>query len=187
MEQSERDVRSLYEAHARSCNPKDFQSQVMRTPHGKPVGQDQIALIIEGMGRGLDIAPDDVVLDLCCGNGAITDLIFARCRGGVGVDFTSYLIEVAKTNFERPPDRVYRLADVQEYVETTDDTERFTKVMCYGAFQCLWNRSRLAYCSLSVDASQMCNAYFWGICPISTGPRFFGARMSGRSRGLSQI
>jgi hypothetical protein len=137
VEQSELNLRSLYETHARACDPKDFQNHVMRTPHGKPVGQDQIDLIVEGISKGLDIAPHDVLLDLCCGNGAITDPIFARCAGGLGIDFTPYLIEVAKANFEKPPERLYRLSEVLEYAETARDTEGFTKVMCYGAFQCL--------------------------------------------------
>jgi SAM-dependent methyltransferase len=131
---SEVDLALRFDTHARSCDPKDFQGQVMRNP-GKSVGPDQIAMIVDAIGKGLDIGPHDVLLDLCCGNGAITDPIFARCRGGLGVDFTPYLIEVAKTNFERPPDRLYRLADAQEYVETTDDTQRFTKVLCFGGFQ----------------------------------------------------
>ena len=134
---SESNLALLYELHARSCDPKDFQGQVMRNPHGKSVGHDQVVMMIDAIGKGLDIAPHDVVLDLCCGNGAITDPIFNVCQGGLGVDFTPYLIEVAKTNFERPPNRLYRLADVHEYLETTDDTERFTKALCYGAFQCL--------------------------------------------------
>jgi hypothetical protein len=36
---SETNVALLYETHARSGDPKDFQSQVIRTPHGKSVGQ----------------------------------------------------------------------------------------------------------------------------------------------------
>jgi SAM-dependent methyltransferase len=131
------DLISLYESHARSCAPDDFQAQVMRNPYGKSVGPDQVAMIVDAIGKGLDIGPQDVLLDLCCGNGAITDPIFARCRGGLGVDFTPYLIEVARTNFERPPQRVYLLAEVLAHVETTHDTERFTKAFCYGAFQCL--------------------------------------------------
>jgi SAM-dependent methyltransferase len=137
VEQSEIDIRSLYETHARSCEPTDFQSQVMRTPHGKPVGEEQVALIVAGIKRNLELEPNDVLLDLCCGNGAITDRIFASCQGGVGVDFTPYLIEVAQKNFARPPARTFQVADALEYVETTQDCERFTKVMCYGAFQCL--------------------------------------------------
>jgi hypothetical protein len=94
-------------------------------------------MIAEAIGKGLDIRPHDVLLDLCCGNGAITDPIFARCRGGLGVDFTPYLIEVAKANFESSPHRLYLLADALEYVETTSDSKAFTKALCYGAFQCL--------------------------------------------------
>jgi len=134
---SEVDLASVYESHARSCDPKDFQGQVMRNPLGKSAGPDQVAMIVDAIRKGLDIRPDDVLLDLCCGNGAITDPVFANCRGGVGVDFTPYLIEVAKSNFERSPDREYLLSDVAEYVETTDQTDRFTKVFFYGAFQCL--------------------------------------------------
>ena len=134
---SEVDLTFLYESHARSCDPNDFQGQVMRNPHGKSVGPDQVAMIVDAIGKGLDLGPDDVLLDLCCGNGAITDPVFARCRGGLGVDFTPYLIEVAKKNFESSPDRLYLLADALEFVETTDDTKRFTKAFCYGAFQCL--------------------------------------------------
>jgi cyclopropane fatty-acyl-phospholipid synthase-like methyltransferase len=137
VEQSEIDIISLYETHARSCDPKDFQSQVMRTPHGKPVGEDQVALIVAGIKRNLQLEANDILLDLCCGNGVITDRIFAGCRGGVGVDFTPYLVEVAQRNFQQPPARTFRLADALEYTETTDECERFTKVMCYGAFQCL--------------------------------------------------
>jgi SAM-dependent methyltransferase len=137
VEQSEIDVRSFYDTHARTCEPKDFQRQVLRVLKSGPPGPEQIAMIADGITKGLDLQPDDILLDLCCGNGVITDMIFARCRGGVGVDFTPYLIEVAKTNFERSPDRLYRLGDAREYVETTDDTQRITKVMCYGAFYCL--------------------------------------------------
>lgn len=134
---SEVDLTEFYETHARSCDPNDFQGQVLRCPAGKPVGPDQVAMIVGAIKKGLDIDPRDVVLDLCCGNGAITDSIFEACQGGLGVDFTPYLIQVAKANFERPPDRLYLLADVEEYAQTTDDTKRFTKAFCYGAFQCL--------------------------------------------------
>ena len=78
MEQSEIDVQSLYERHARTCDPKDFQSQVMRTPHGKPVAQEQVDLIIDGIARGLALEPDDVVLDHCSGNCVNTNPIFVR-------------------------------------------------------------------------------------------------------------
>lgn len=137
MEQSEINVRSSYELRISSCGPTEFWKQVGRVNKDGPVGPDQIAMIADAIAKGLDLRPHDVLLDLCCGNGAITDLIFARCRGGIGVDFTPGLIDVAKTNFERPPDRLYQLADVLEFVEAAEDAARFNKVMCYGSFPTL--------------------------------------------------
>jgi SAM-dependent methyltransferase len=135
VEQSEISVRSSYESRVRSCGLTAFWSQVGR---GKKGGHpDQISMIENAIAKGLDLTPHDVLLDLCCGNGALTDLIFARCQGGIGVDFTPVLIDIAKANFERTPDRLYQLADVQEFVDTTDATERISKVMCYGSFSTL--------------------------------------------------
>jgi SAM-dependent methyltransferase len=137
MEQSEINVRDSYETRVRSCGPTDYWRQVGRVNKDGPVGAGQIVMIADAIARGLDLQPDDVLLDLCCGNGAVTDLIFARCRGGVGVDFTPSLIKVAKTDFERPPDRLYELADVRDFVDTTGSPERFNKAMCYGSFPTL--------------------------------------------------
>jgi len=153
---------------------------VMRTPFGKPVGQDQVALLVEGVARGLAIEPQDILLDLCCGNGAITDPLFARCRGGVGVDFTPYLIEVAKTNFEKPPERLYRLGDVLDYVETTEDTEHFTKVMCYGAFQCLIEEKAARVLAALRERFPNVQRVFLGNLPDLSGVELFWQKYMGR-------
>jgi SAM-dependent methyltransferase len=137
VEQSEINVRSSYESRVRSCGPADFWIQVGRVNKDGPVDSNQIAMIADAIVKGLDLRPHDVLLDLCCGNGAVTDLIFSQCRGGIGVDFTPALIDVAKVNFERSPDRLYELADVREFVDTTDNADRFNKVMCYGSFPTL--------------------------------------------------
>lgn len=126
---------AFFDSHARLRDAKDFQGQVKRTVHGEAVGQDQVDMIVGAISRGLAVQPDDKLLDLCCGNGAITDPIFAQCRGGLGIDFAPYLIEVAKANFEQPPDRLYVLGDVVDHVCAMTGTERYTKALCYGAFQ----------------------------------------------------
>src|SRR6185312_6629477 len=86
---------------------------------------------------GLQIGKGDALLDLCCGNGALSDRIFAHCQGGLGVDFSEPLIAVAEKYFQAPPQRLYRLQDAASFMQTTDDTARFTKALCYGAFQYL--------------------------------------------------
>lgn len=79
--------------------PEDFWVQVKRTVKGQPVSQDQIDMIVSAMTAALDLSPDDILLDLGCGNGALTTYFFHRCRGGLGVDFSEFLISVARRNF----------------------------------------------------------------------------------------
>lgn len=130
---ADKSILEFYEAHARACDPKDFWSQVKRTKGGVPVGEDQIQLIVAAIVSGLALKPDDVVLDVCCGNGALSEHIFDRCRGGLGVDLSEYLIDIARQNFAGP-DRRFQVGDAVEFLASTDDTERFTKALCYGSF-----------------------------------------------------
>jgi cyclopropane fatty-acyl-phospholipid synthase-like methyltransferase len=131
---SDSSVGDQYNEHARRCAPFDFWGQVKRTINGRAVGQDQIDMIVGAIVSGMELAQSDVVLDLGCGNGALSDRIFERCRGGVGVDVADYLIEVAQRHFGRA-ERAYVLDDVARYVMEVAETERFTRVLCYGAFQ----------------------------------------------------
>ncbi len=127
----------LYNEHARNVAPDDYWGQVKRTVNGKPVGQDQIDMIVAAMLTALDLAGDDELLDLCCGNGALTTYFFQRCRGGLGVDYSGFLIEVARRNFVRGAHEQYVMADAVRFVGEAADTARFTKALCYGAFQYL--------------------------------------------------
>ena len=125
----------FYKEFPKSCAPDDFWGQVKRTVGGQAIGQDQIDLMVRAVCEGLDLAENDVVLDLCCGNGALTDLIFNRCQGGLGVDFSEYLIEVAWKNFQREPHRRFVLEGVSSFVHSTPEASRFTKILCYGGIQ----------------------------------------------------
>lgn len=127
----------LYKEHPKACAPDEFWAQVKRTVNGKPVGEDQIQLIVEAILDGLQIDGADTLLDLCCGNGALTDRIFARCQGGLGIDFSEPLIAVAEHYFQSVPRRVYRLDDVESYLQSAQGDPRYTKALCYGAFQYL--------------------------------------------------
>ena len=117
--------------------PENFWVQVKRTVNGQPVSQDQIDLIVSTMTAALDLGRDDVLLDLGCGNGALTTYFFRRCRGGLGVDFSEFLIGVARSNFSSRPEHRYFLSDIVDYVARADETEGYTKALCYGVFQYL--------------------------------------------------
>ena len=109
----------------------------MRTVNGKPVGEEQIELIVNTIIEALEIKQSDILLDLCCGNGALSDRIFSVCNGGLGVDFSEPLIEIARRYFQSFPHRKYELWDIEDYVSNTQDTGNFTKCLCYGSFMFL--------------------------------------------------
>jgi len=127
----------FYKTHPKTCRPDDFWGQVMRTVNGVPVGEEQIEMIVNTVKDALQLVESDILLDLCCGNGALTDRLFKSCSGGLGVDFSEALIEIANQYFHLPPQRMYKLNDVEEFVSTTTDTERYTRCVCYGSFMFL--------------------------------------------------
>lgn len=124
----------LFKHHPETCDPDDVWGQVKRTVGGKPLSEEQIDLMVSAIRDGLELSADDALLDLCCGNGALTTRLFAGCRGGLGVDYSGFLIDVANQKFANPPSERYLLSDALEYVRTEAAPEQFTKVLCYGAF-----------------------------------------------------
>ncbi|SDA21882.1 Methyltransferase domain-containing protein [Nitrosospira sp. Nsp18] len=123
-----------HDEYARSQSPDNFWGQIRRTVQGRPVTDDQINMIVEAIKTGLDIRSDDVLLDLACGNGALPHLFFDSCAEYLGVDFSEYLISVAKKNFERFPNITFTLQGVAKYVCLESRPDRFTKALCYGSF-----------------------------------------------------
>jgi SAM-dependent methyltransferase len=114
----------------------DYWAQVKRTVNGQPVSEDDITLITEAVATGLALQTDgdDVLLDLGCGNGALTSRLYTRLRAAVGVDFSEPLVEVALRDFAQPGRFDYILGNVLTYLSQEQLPDRFTKVLMYGCF-----------------------------------------------------
>jgi len=126
-----------YDQHARTCEPGDFWAQVKRTVGGKVVSEEHVEMILRAIRRHLAPQPDDVVLDLACANGALSARLFDQCASLVGVDISSYMIDVANKHFAVPPRFTFTASGAAEYVQAAEMPERFTKVMCYASFSYL--------------------------------------------------
>jgi SAM-dependent methyltransferase len=124
-----------HDAHARSVAADAYWQQVRRTVNGEPVDDAQIVLIVNAIAGALSLRHDDVVLDLACGNGALSFRLFDSCAELAGVDLSPYLIEVAQRNFARPPRYRFCLGDVVSYALQEHGASVFTKAVIYGAFQ----------------------------------------------------
>jgi cyclopropane fatty-acyl-phospholipid synthase-like methyltransferase len=123
-----------HDAYAKSRAPDDFWGQVRRTVQGVPVSDEQIKLIIDTVRTALVMKPSDTLLDIACGNGALSHFLFDSCSGYLGVDLSEHLISVAKTNFESLPNYQFMHQGAAEYVRAESRPERFSKVLCYGSF-----------------------------------------------------
>lgn len=124
-----------YDEHARTCSPDDLLGQVRRTVNGEPLSDDQISMIIQTIKSKLNFKHDDVLLELACGNGALSNFLFYLCKGYLGIDISKYLISVAKKNFEILPAYQFRAQGAIEYIRQENEPERFTKALCYAGFQ----------------------------------------------------
>ena len=124
----------MHKEYPKNCAPDDFWGQVKRTVKGEPVSQNQIDMIVGAIRNGLSISHEDVVLDIGCGNGALSRYFFDDCSQLLGIDFSEYLISVAKANFENPPFFTFKASDAASYVDTEPEPTRFTKALCYGCF-----------------------------------------------------
>jgi cyclopropane fatty-acyl-phospholipid synthase-like methyltransferase len=123
----------IHKEFPKSCDPNDFFGQVKRTVNGKPVGPEQINMIINAIVNGLELKKEDVLFDLGCGNGALSVLMFNSISKYVGIDFSEYLVEIAKKNFEKEGYRFY-CAEAAEYLNRAVPDPEFTKGLCYGVF-----------------------------------------------------
>jgi cyclopropane fatty-acyl-phospholipid synthase-like methyltransferase len=124
-----------YDAHARTCAADDFFGQICRTVQGKPVSDDQLQILIAAIKSGLVLKPNDVLLELACGNGAVSQFFFDSCQGYLGVDISEHLVSIAKKNFEVLPHYQFAVQSAVEYVRQEQRPERFTKILCCAGFQ----------------------------------------------------
>lgn len=123
-----------------STYPKQFDDtaylqQVGKTVNGEPISEHQFQHILDDIEQRLQLKPDDNVLDLCCGNGLITQKIAARCANVVGVDFSEPLLAVARKH-HKPDNVTYHQLSVLELDKLGTAYERyFDKVLMYEALQ----------------------------------------------------
>jgi predicted TPR repeat methyltransferase len=70
--------------------------QVDMTVNGKEVGADQVDFRVKAMVENLNLTKDDILLDICCGNGLLTDKLSGIVNFVYAVDFSEGLIEIAR-------------------------------------------------------------------------------------------
>lgn len=125
-----------YKEYPKTLPPDDLWGQVRRTIYGKPVPECQIQMMVDAIASGLELQCTSVLLDIGCGNAALTARLFPYCDQCLGVDFSEYLVSVANARFGSPR-HTFICEDAVKYVTQDADTSRFDKVLCFAVFSYL--------------------------------------------------
>ncbi len=113
----------------------DFLRQVGKTHRGKPIDNAQMNLLLTHLCNNVRPDKNDVILDVCCGNGLLTSLMSNTCRHIVGVDFSPSLISVAR-KYNDAVNISYHRNDAMMIDENVlFESEPFNKVYMYEALQ----------------------------------------------------
>jgi SAM-dependent methyltransferase len=125
-----------YKEYPKTLPADDLWGQVRRTIYGKPVSEEQIRMMTDAIVTGLDLDPTDVLLDIGCGNAALTSRLFPYCLGCVGVDFSEYLISVANRHFSGSHHQ-FIFAEALDYLNSESEPKRFSTALCFAVFSYL--------------------------------------------------
>jgi SAM-dependent methyltransferase len=96
--------------HAGTVSEDTLFQQVGRTVNGEPIAPQDFAATIAQIEQALQLGPDDVLFEYCCGNGLVTHELARRVRHVVGVDFMEHLVEAAR-RFRAAPNIRYHVGD----------------------------------------------------------------------------
>jgi SAM-dependent methyltransferase len=167
-----------YDEYPKALARDDFWGQVRRTIRGRRITEEELAVVVRAIRSGLQLSSDDVLLDLMCGNGALTARLFDSCQSVIGVDRSKYLIEIAKEYFERAPQYRFVEAEALAYVRVGPEAQRFTKMLCYGAFQYLpFDVARLILSELRLGFASVERILLGNLPDKERADRFFRDRL----------
>jgi len=87
---------NLPEGDLRSGTEEELYFTVGKTVNGKPMGKDFLDDLAEDIIDVLDLSKNDILIELCCGNGLLTKELARATKHIHAFDFTEHLIGMAK-------------------------------------------------------------------------------------------
>lgn len=115
-------------------NDSDLLYQVGASVNGKPISAVQFAAMVKDIEAKLGLKQDDVVIDLCCGNGVLTFEIAKHVQCVIGIDGSAAYINNAQ-KFKSSRNIKYVLSDITDFdnIKRQLDNAACTKVIFYAS------------------------------------------------------
>ncbi|MEL6252968.1 MAG: methyltransferase domain-containing protein [Bacteroidota bacterium] len=111
---------------------EDPHVQVARTKGGKQSDEKELKKIAGYIREKLELREEDILLDLCCGNGMLSKKLSPFVKELLGVDFSEPHIEIARQHFIAPNSMFLR-GDATQLSLVTEKS--FDKINLYFSFQ----------------------------------------------------
>jgi len=124
--------------HAHSTESESLQLQIQRQVNKEPVSDLVFQQVLEDIERKTALNNDDVILDLCCGNGVITTYLAQHCKQMIGVDFAENLTR--RIDLTKYPNISLIIEDIRK---VQFEPEIFNKVIIYAGIQYLTHRETI--------------------------------------------
>ena len=90
-----------------------------------------VKLTVDNIIKQLDVNSNDTILDVCCGNGLVTNHISKKCNSIIGVDLSENLINFAKEKFSNIPFHQSKAEEIAAVLEN----QQFDKIYLQFSFQ----------------------------------------------------
>jgi len=76
-------------------NTENLLYQVGKTKYGKPISQIEFRAIVNDINKKLELNKEDILIDLCCGNGILTKELSQNVEQIYAIDFSEMFIKNA--------------------------------------------------------------------------------------------
>ena len=120
----------FWEEQAANTDGEHPQVQVLRTRNKDRVDAKIWKATLEFIFKQLDLKAEDIVLDLCCGNGLISKELALRTQSVTAVDLSSKLLDQIDTS------AFTNITKIQKNVLSLDlPGETFNKILIYAGIQ----------------------------------------------------
>lgn len=122
----------FWNEYSNDTSSKDEQTQVLRTFNKKPIDKETWNFTLRTIEIPLNLKTSDNVLELCCGNGLISQYISSKVSSVTSVDSSSILIE------ELDSKNIHNIKAVSHDIRTVEfNNNQFDKIIIYAGIQYL--------------------------------------------------
>lgn len=119
----------FWKLHGKMSFGKNPHFQALRTCNGQPIPDSQFNSIVNDLEDKLQLKKEHELLDLCCGNGSISEILAEQVHQMVAVDVSDDLLAAFKNNYSNINKEC---GDVRD-ISFTDNS--FDRIVLYAALQ----------------------------------------------------